>query len=104
MRKVLVTGATGQIGSELVMTLRDALGNENVVAAGHRKKPDASLMESGPFHFLECTRIDDVAALVRQYRIDTIYHLAAILSASAEKEPQKGWAVKIGRASCRERV
>lgn len=96
MRKVLVTGATGQIGSELVMTLRDALGNENVVAAGHRRKPDASLMESGPFHFLECTQIDAVAALVRKYRIDTIYHLAAILSASAEKDPQKGWQVNLG--------
>lgn len=53
-------------------------------------------MESGPFHFIECIRSDAVAALVRQYRIDTIYHLTAILSASAEKDPQKGWQVNLG--------
>jgi len=96
MKRVLVTGAVGQIGSELVMHLRGLLGNDNVVAAGHTKPPDASLKESGPFHFIECTRIESVADLVKRYRIDTIYHLAAVLSASAEKNPQRAWRVNMG--------
>lgn len=95
MKKVLVTGAAGQIGSELVMRLRNKIGNDNVVAAGHIKQPDPTLEETGPFHFIDCREIDAVAALVKRYRIDTIYHLAAILSASAEKNPQKGWQVNV---------
>jgi nucleoside-diphosphate-sugar epimerase len=95
MKRVLVTGAVGQIGSELVMCLRDRFGNDNVVAAGHAKPPDQALRESGPFHFIECTDIESIAALVKRYRIGTIYHLAAVLSASAEKNPQKAWQVNM---------
>ena len=96
MKNVLVTGAVGQIGSELVMALRQSLGSDRVVAAGHRKPPDQTLKDSGPFHFIDCGKIEDIAGLVKRYRIDTIYHLAAILSAAAEKNPQKGWRVNIG--------
>jgi len=95
MKKVLVTGATGQIGSELTTALREKLGMENVIAAGHKKTPEQTFIDSGPFHFLDVNRIETIAALVERYKVDTIYHLAAILSATAEKNPQLGWHINV---------
>ena len=95
MEKVLVTGATGQIGSELTTALRAKLGMQNVIAAGHKKTPEQTLLESGPFHFIDVNRIETIAALVERYKVDTIYHLAAILSATAEKNPQFGWHINV---------
>jgi uncharacterized protein YbjT (DUF2867 family) len=62
MKKVLVTGATGQIGSELTTALREKLGTQNVIAAGHKKKPEQTFLEAGPFHFIDVKRIEDIAA------------------------------------------
>jgi len=95
MKRVLVTGAVGQIGSELTERLRKMLGGHRVVAAGHIKKARENLLASGPFHYIDCTRIETIAELVKTYRIDTIYHLAAILSATAEKNPQYAWKVNV---------
>jgi nucleoside-diphosphate-sugar epimerase len=95
MKKFLVTGAAGQIGSELTGVLRDIYGNDHVIAAGHVKKPARELRESGPFHLIDCTKIDTIADLVEKFNIDTIYHLAAILSASAEKNPKLAWDVNV---------
>ena len=95
MKKVLVIGAVGQIGSELTPALRKRLGAENVIAAGHIQKPDMTLLESGPFHFIDCTEIGTVAEVVRRHKVDTIYHLAAMLSASGEKAPQRCWNVNV---------
>ena len=95
MQKILVTGAAGQIGSELTMALREKYGNENVIATGHTKNPDEHLRASGPFQFIDCSVINTVADIVKKYKVDTIYHLAAILSAVAEQNPQRAWEVNM---------
>ena len=91
MKKILVIGATGQIGSELTPALRNRYGNENIVAAGHSKQPARELLESGPYVVLDVRDIDSIATVVKKHRVDTIYHMAAVLSAVAESHPQSAW-------------
>ena len=95
MKNILVTGAVGQIGSELTMELRKRFGNDNVVAGFHRTKPGDILKNSGPCEMVDCTNIKQVKDVVKKYNIDTIYHLAAILSAVAEAKPNLAWNVNI---------
>lgn len=91
MKRILVIGATGQIGAELTPALRARYGGENVIAAGHRKEPDPAFRASGPYVALEVRDRDSLSALVETHRIDAIYHLAAMLSAAAESRPQLAW-------------
>ena len=72
MKKVLVTGAVGQIGSELTLALRERYGNENVVASGRKSKPSADLLESGPFEWVDCVNMEVVKQVVHKYAITTI--------------------------------
>ncbi len=95
MKKLLITGACGQIGSELAMALRQRYGNDNVVATGHRTKPSQELLDSGPFEFIDCTAVDTLEKVVKEYDVGSIYHLAAMLSAVAEARPQLAWDVNI---------
>jgi nucleoside-diphosphate-sugar epimerase len=96
MSKILVTGAVGQIGSELTMALRERYGHENVVAAGHRTAPSPLLRDSGPFETVDVCHKERLAEVVAKHEIDTIYHLAAILSAVGEQKPQLCWQVNMG--------
>lgn len=95
IKRVLVTGACGQIGSELTPALRARYGNENVVASDVAEPPPV-LRESGPFEFVDVTRREQIEEVVGRYQVDTIYHMAAILSASGEKNPQLAWRVNVG--------
>ncbi|MEE9572242.1 MAG: L-threonine 3-dehydrogenase [Candidatus Neomarinimicrobiota bacterium] len=95
MKKILVTGAVGQIGSELTMSLRERYGNSNIVAGGRKTKPSAKLLNSGPFEIVDCIDAQAIANVVKGHNIDTIYHLAAILSAVAEANPVLAWNVNI---------
>ncbi|MEE4165033.1 MAG: L-threonine 3-dehydrogenase [Desulfocapsaceae bacterium] len=95
MKTILVTGATGQIGSELTMALRKRHGDSNVVAGGRKTKPTEKLLNSGPFEVVDCLNVEAVANIVKKYKVDTIYHLAAILSAVAEAKPSLAWNVNI---------
>lgn len=94
-KQILVTGAVGQIGSELTMALRKRYGGENVVATGHRTRPSAALRDSGPFEFIDVSKRKTIEEVVRKYNIDTIYHLAAILSAVGEEKPLLAWDVNM---------
>ncbi len=95
MKRILVTGAVGQIGSELTLALREHHGNDNVVAAGHRTPPTASLHDSGPFTTVDVANRQDLERTIETYSIDTVYHLAAILSAKGEENPNLAWRVNI---------
>jgi nucleoside-diphosphate-sugar epimerase len=95
IKKILVTGAVGQIGSELTLALRERYGAENVVATGRKTKPSDELRNSGPFHFIDVTNIETVEEIVKKYNIDTVVHMAALLSAVGEKNPQLCWDVNM---------
>jgi nucleoside-diphosphate-sugar epimerase len=94
-KKILVTGATGQIGSELTLELRKKYGGDNVVAVGHTKKPSDKLLKSGPFEIVDLNEKANLEKAVKKYDIDTMYHLAAILSATGEQNPQLAWNVNM---------
>ena len=96
LKRILVTGGTGQIGSELVPALRQRYGNENVVCGGHRRNPGQDLLESGPYEVIDVVDADVFVEVVKKYKIDTIYHLPAILSARAEENPMRAWEINIG--------
>lgn len=91
MKKILVTGALGQIGSELVPYLRNIYGKDNVIASGRRRHENNPLMEDGIFEILDVMDGKVVDEMVKKYKVDTIIHMAALLSAVAEEKPQYAW-------------
>ena len=96
MEHILIIGATGQIGSELTMELRKRYGNANVVA-GYipGAEPKGELKESGPSAIADVTDGEAITSVVKEYHIDTIYNLAALLSVVAESKPKLAWKIGI---------
>ena len=97
MKNILVIGSTGQIGSELTMKLRGLYPEGNVVA-GYipGAEPKGALLESGPSAIVDITNPGQIADAVDRYKVDTIYNLAALLSAVAEVKPQLAWKIGLG--------
>ena len=95
MRRILVIGSCGQIGSELVPALRKKYGNDNVIATGRRTPPPKILKEGGPFIYLDALEIDALKRVLYEYEIDTIFHMVSILSATGEKMPQTAWDINM---------
>ena len=89
-KRILIIGASGQIGNELTMSLRNRYGNQNVIASDLREA-SALVMESGPFEILDAMDGKATEKAVKKYNITDVYLMAAMLSATAEKFPAKGW-------------
>lgn len=88
--KILIIGACGQIGSELTLKLRELYGTDNVIASDIRKG-EQEVFKTGPFEIVDAMNYDQVEALVDKYKVDEVYLMAALLSATAEKNPAFAW-------------
>jgi nucleoside-diphosphate-sugar epimerase len=92
--RILIIGSSGQIGTELVMELRSMYGNNNVIASDIRPS-SSEVMESGPFEKLDIMDEKLLRDVVKKYKITQIYLLAALLSATAEKNIELGWSLNM---------
>ena len=94
MKNILIIGSTGQIGTELTMALRKHSPNGNVVAGYIPAQPPTEMLkETGPCEIVDITNAQQIADVVKKYQVDTIYNLAALLSAVAEAKPQLAWQI-----------
>lgn len=94
MNKILVIGSSGQIGTELVVSLRKKYGNDFVIASDIRKSND-KITKSGPFEILDVTDKNQLIYIIKKYKIKTVYLLAAILSAKSEKNIDSAWSLNM---------
>ncbi|MFD1735070.1 L-threonine 3-dehydrogenase [Bacillus salitolerans] len=95
MKKILLTGALGQIGSELTGKMREIYGTDNVIATDIRQT-DSEVVTAGPFEILDVMDIEAMGNIAKKYNVDTIIHLAALLSATAEAKPLLAWNLNMG--------
>ncbi len=95
MERIMVTGALGQIGSELIPELRKKFGSENVIAVGHRTQPSEEFRNAGPFVTANAENKEELKVLIEKYDITIIYHLVGILSAKGEDKPDLAWKVNM---------
>ncbi len=89
MEKILVIGACGQLGTELTLRLRELFGEDQVIASDLRDPVD--LIKNGPYESMDVMNAPRLNEIIKQYGITQIYHLAAILSAKGEQNPQMAW-------------
>jgi nucleoside-diphosphate-sugar epimerase len=95
MKRILITGALGQIGSELTMKLRETYGHDNVIATDI-KRNDSEAAQSGPFEIVDVTDLNRMGEVAKKYKVDSVMHLAALLSATAEAKPVLAWNLNMG--------
>jgi nucleoside-diphosphate-sugar epimerase len=95
MKRILITGALGQIGSELVSFLRKRYDKENVIASDIKPISEKMIDQDGIFEHIDCLNAREIYSVIKKYRIDTVFHLAAVLSSTGEKNPQLAWKVNI---------
>lgn len=95
MKKILVTGSLGQIGTELTAHFRDHYGSDQVIASDLIVKENCEIIESGPFVQVDVLDASKLADIIDKYRVNTVVHLAAILSATGEQEPQRAFNVNM---------
>lgn len=96
MKRIVITGALGQIGTELVLKCRQLYGKNNVLATDIREPEPHSLISDSPFELLDVTDRDAMMGVVEDFRADTLMHMAALLSATAEKNPLQAWDLNMG--------
>ena len=95
MKSILVMGAAGQIGSELVPAMRKIYGNSNVIASDIRTDV-SEVLKGGPFEIIDCLDTTKIKDVIAKYKIDTVYNLVALLSAVGEQNPQLSWKINVG--------
>lgn len=96
MKKILITGAMGQLGSELTTALREQYGTDNVIGTDIRRPDESSPLLAGPFEILDVLDGKTMGEIVKNEKVDTIIHLAALLSATAERNPKFAWDINMG--------
>jgi nucleoside-diphosphate-sugar epimerase len=95
MKRIMITGALGQIGSELTLLLRKTYGTNEVLATDIRKN-NREIVQSGPFEMVDVMDLKSFSEAARKFNADTIIHLAALLSAAAERNPVVAWRLNMG--------
>lgn len=96
MKRIMITGALGQIGIELVLKCREIYGTDNVLATDIREPEADSLIKDGPFAILDVTDAARMNEVVEEFQPDALMHMAALLSATAEKDPMLAWNINMG--------
>ncbi|WP_369425951.1 NAD-dependent epimerase/dehydratase family protein [Cytobacillus pseudoceanisediminis] len=99
MKRIMITGALGQIGSELTLKLREIYGTDNVIATDIRKN-ESEAAQSGPFEMVDVTDAKSMLDTAKKYNVDTVIHMAALLSATAEANPVFAWNLNMGAYEC----
>ncbi|HOE05587.1 MAG TPA: NAD-dependent epimerase/dehydratase family protein [Bacteroidales bacterium] len=95
MKNILVVGSAGQIGSELVLALRDIYGGDHVIAGIRKTKPSEKLTATGPCEVVDANNLENLVSVVKKYDVDCIINMAAILSATGEQNPMMAWDVNM---------
>ena len=95
-KKILITGALGQIGTELTVAMRKHYGENNVIASDIRTEAPEGALKGGLYEVVDVVKPEQIAAVVKKYNVNQIVHLAAILSAVGEAKPHLAWDVNMG--------